>query len=348
MRYPKLLPSRPHAHPGLLGALVLGCALVVAFTFTATPDPAVLTPRPLRTLVGHSAAVTALGFSPEGTLLASASRDGTVRLWDTASGRVVRVLRQGSLRAGSAPNPVGVALSRMGRIVVLVDASGVVDAWESATGRRLPRGPAVHDPPPTALALAPSGARAAVAHAGGGVVLWEPVTGRGVRVLAADDGLSWALAFAPNGRLLAAGGLNRPLRTWRLDAGLKQDASAAGAAVEAIAFSPDGRIVATGGTSGPALWDAATGALLKAMPGGQTRAVAFTPDGAMVATADAGGWVRWWELSSGRQVRAARLPGPIGIVAMAPEQTVATVDVEVDAADFPATTGPDVHLWLAR
>ena len=46
-----------------------------------------------RTLVGHTNEVNAVAFSPDGKLLASSSRDETIRLWDTQTGECLRVLR---------------------------------------------------------------------------------------------------------------------------------------------------------------------------------------------------------------------------------------------------------------
>ena len=76
-------------------------------------------------LVGHSAKVWSLAFSPDGTRLASGSRDLTVKLWDTASGQEVLTLR------GFASEVSGVAFSPDGSRLITTDLSGSVRLWEA-------------------------------------------------------------------------------------------------------------------------------------------------------------------------------------------------------------------------
>jgi WD40 repeat protein len=79
-------------------------------------------------LIGHSAMVWSLAFTPDGTRLASASRDMTVKLWDTASGQEVLTLRD------FASEVSGVAFSPDGRRLVTTDLGGSVRLYE--IGRR--------------------------------------------------------------------------------------------------------------------------------------------------------------------------------------------------------------------
>ena len=79
----------------------------------------------LGALVGHSAVVWSLAFSPDGTRLVSGSRDLTVKLWDTASGQEVLTLR------GFASEVSGVAFSPDGSRLITTDLSGSVRLWEA-------------------------------------------------------------------------------------------------------------------------------------------------------------------------------------------------------------------------
>jgi WD40 repeat protein len=80
------------------------------------------------TLVGHSAVVWSLAFSPDGTRLVSGSRDLTVKLWDTATGEEVLTLR------GFAADVSGVAFSPDGRRLVTTDLNGSVRVWQAENG----------------------------------------------------------------------------------------------------------------------------------------------------------------------------------------------------------------------
>ena len=75
-------------------------------------------------LKGHEGAILAIAFDPGGTHLASASDDGTVRLWNAATGRLERTLR------GHRQSVTSVAYSPDGRRVVSAGADGTVRVWD--------------------------------------------------------------------------------------------------------------------------------------------------------------------------------------------------------------------------
>jgi WD40 repeat protein len=103
-------------------------------------------------LSGHSSPVTAVAFSPSGAVVAAASADGGVRLWETAAGREPRAIATGQGVAESlAFSPDGTRLATGGR-------DGTLKLWRVATGVELR---AVHHDETAAvvaLAFAPDGA----------------------------------------------------------------------------------------------------------------------------------------------------------------------------------------------
>jgi hypothetical protein len=165
----------------------------------------------------HEGGVAGLAWSPDGKTLASAGRDGSVRLWQVPGGAELRHLpgRGGADRL----SPGLVAFSPDGRL--LATAGGeYVPRWNPVTGKR---------------ASDPTGPEE-------GVQLWDAATGKRVRRLGDPDVLSESIAFAPDGKTLAAGGCGRFVRLFAVDTGREVRRFETGTEhALVVAFSPDGK-----------------------------------------------------------------------------------------------------------
>ncbi len=252
--------------------------------------------------------VTGVAFSPNGTLLATAADDGTVRLWNPATGQAIGP----SLAASPGGSLNGVAFSPNGTLLATAGADGTVRLWNPATGQAI--GPSLAAGPGGSLngvAFSPNGKFLATAGADGTVRLSNPATGQAIGLpLAADIGPGGGVngvAFSPNGKFLATAGADGTVRLWNPATGqaiglpLAADIGPGGG-VNGVAFSSDSKFLATADADGTVrLWNPEAGrAIGRPLPadiGYGVNGVAFSPDGNVLASAGADGNVQTWQVS---------------------------------------------------
>jgi WD40 repeat protein len=250
---------------------------------------------------GHAMRVDGLAFSPDAKLLASGSKDNTVRLWDAERALELRKL------AGHAAWVKAVAFSADGRRLASGSVDGVVKLWDVATGRELKSmsgGGSIN-----ALAFSPDARLVAAGNAENSVIVWNAQTGQAERTLAGHAGAVLTLAFSPDGRLLATGARDNSIK----DVGRRQRTRVAHAQgtrgrVKSLAFSPDGKRLASGSFDKTIkVWDASKGRETRTLAGHADAvvAVAFTDGGRNLVSAGAGALALMrWDAESGKQLSA--------------------------------------------
>lgn len=319
--------------------------LALAFALTAGPSVQAQTP-PAGALLrlrpsGTSAALLAVAFTPDGQAVATADRDGAVRLWDTATGYERRRF------AGLKRAARGIAFADMGRLLTAAGDDGVIVFWDAVTGaeRRRLQGPggAVH-----ALTCSADGKLLAAAGAEGEVRLWDAVTGAEVRRLVRTSRLD-ALAFAPDGKTLATGGRDRTIRLWNIAAGRETARFRTHAWVLTLAFAADGKTLAAGGRDQVIhLWALPDGKRLPPRGGntGPLHAVALSDNGAAAHGAGEDGLVRLWASGTTKPQRMlAGHRGPINALALAPNGRLLVSAGADGTALVWDLNGPEL-LWL--
>jgi WD40 repeat protein len=113
-----------------------------------------------------------------------------------------------------------------------------------------------------------------------------------------------AVAFSPNGQILASGGRNNIIQLWNWRIGKRLHTFPEGSSdLWSIAISPDGQLLASGHREGNTikLWNVGTGKLLRTLRGhsNHLRSVAFSPDGQTLASGGADNTIKLWRVSTG-------------------------------------------------
>ncbi len=284
----------------------------------------IATGEPLHVLaVGHADTVAGLAFNPDGSLLASVSRDRTARLWMSEDNEQVVMRRLPAPAASVAWHPTRPCL-----VCGLGDKQGLIESSETfgAAGGRLgladagaggaivwdfhagpPRFLERHAEPVQSIAVTPDG-RILTAGDDASVRLWDSQSGRQLRLLEGHRDRVWAVAVSPDGSLAASGSIDNDVRLWDLESGtstrvIEQHEGGVGSVV----FDSSGSRLVTASADGTVrIFDVATGAELRVLRGhqGNVVAVAVDPRGNQAMSGTLEGELLLWDLSRTGRPRA--------------------------------------------
>jgi WD40 repeat protein len=290
----------------------------------------------VRALQGHTSPVDAVAVTPDSRHVISGSRDGTLRVWDLATGETKTTLQGHNDRVNT------VAITPDGRYVVSGSDDSTLRVWDLATGetKTTLRG---HTGSVLAVAVAPD-SRSVVSSSRDGTLrvwdlatgetkttlqdrgtvdalvvtpdsrhvvsswgdllrIWDLTTGETTRILKGHNDTVNALAVTPDGRYVVSGSQDHTLRVWELATGeTKTTLQGHTSPVDAVAVTPDSRHVISGSRDGTLrVWDLATGETKTTLQGhtGSVLAVAVTPDDRHVVSGSDDKTLRVWDLATG-------------------------------------------------
>ncbi|UKZ81834.1 hypothetical protein TrVFT333_009610 [Trichoderma virens FT-333] len=272
-----------------------------------------------KTLPGHGSYILALAFSPDSKLLASGSREDTIRIWNTATGQCQQILQSGQQTSpidqimGKGDYTRSIVFTHDSKLLVAGSAEGPIRIWDITTGycqRILPG----HTWTVQSLALSHDSTLMVSGSNDKTIRVWDCATGICQRTMDGHNNCVFRVAISHDSKLIASGAGDGHVKIWNSATGecLQTLRGWREQEVFALAFSHDSKRIASGLNNDLIkIWDITTGQCQLKMRcrDDDVKFVAFSPDSKLVVSTSRGNTIYVWDSSTGKCLR--KLQGPI-------------------------------------
>lgn len=287
---------------GVLGVALMiteltGVTRMVTPMFTSGPHVA-----PLLTLDGNQSPVWSVAFTPDSRSVIAALQNGSVRVWDVASGKVLRtfeVHRTGEIVMTLAPD---------GKTFATASDDGFAKLWDFDTGAELLS--MQHPAGVRGIAFSPDGTKLVTGDREGGVRVWDATTGTKLLETKGHTATVHAVAFSPDSQTFASASADRTIKLWDAKSGLARlTLSGHTGEVLSIGFTPDSQTLVSGGWDRTVrVWDVASGREQRVLEGhtSDVWTVGVCPYGHHVVSGGDDMTVRVWELGTGKEIKSGK------------------------------------------
>ncbi|MDJ0554868.1 MAG: TIR domain-containing protein [Microcoleaceae cyanobacterium MO_207.B10] len=262
-------------------------------------------------LSGHTNRVNYVTHSPDGTMLATASADHTIKIWDR-NGELLETI-EGHNREISV-----VKFSPDSTILVSASHDKTVKLWKTdGTLLQTIKG---HEAIVTAVDLTADGTILASASNDKTVKLWK-TDGTLLQTLSGHQAGVWGVAISPDNKFIATASDDKTVKLWKLDGTFVRTLSGHQAGVWGVAISPNGQVIATASADSTIKLWSPDGKLLQTLVGhqGEIWRVEFNTQGDRIASGSQDKTVKIWNLQGEELQSLVGHDGMVNSVSFAPD-----------------------------
>ena len=235
------------------------------------------TGMPTKRFIGHSDDILALAFSPDGTMLASSSQDGTIKIWSVATGTELLSF----FGHNDAVNDVVFSTDNTKILTCSDDETAKV--WDVQTSELILTYTG-HRSAVNTIDASPDGLSVLTGSKDNSAKLWNLSTGETQRTFSGHSSAVQSVAFSTNGDAIFTGSLDTTAKLWDIQTGAVLNSFKSGS-VNSVDLSTDGVTVAIGGSGGAKLANLTSGEFTYTLLNGNAKilSLAFSPNGTRVA-----------------------------------------------------------------
>ena len=188
---------------------------------------------PRHTLLGHRQPITSVAFHPTFSLVASASEDCSIKIWDWETGDLEQTLK------GHTKSIQSISFDNSGQYLVSCSSDLSTKIWDGNDGWKNIRTLHGHDHSVSSVLFMPGDQHVATASRDKTIKLWETSTGFCSRTLIGHDDWVRAIAASSDGRWLASGSSDQTVRVWDIASGeVRHELRGHDHVVECVVFAP--------------------------------------------------------------------------------------------------------------
>ena len=248
----------------------------------------------------HTSTVYSVAYSPDGTTALSGSGDGTLMLWDVASGEAIRTF------SGHTDDVLSVVYSPDGTTALSGSRDRTLIVWDMASGAAL-RTLRGHTAEVLSVVYSPDGTTALSGSMDSTLILWDVASGEAIRTFSGHTDGVYGVAFSPDGTTALSGSSDSTLMLWDVATGQAiRTLRGHTDDVYSVAYSPDGMTALSGSRDSTLmLWDVASGEAIRTFSGhtANVYSVAFSPDGTTALSGSRDSTLKLWDVASGDVIR---------------------------------------------